>query len=120
MRNILEIDMINENLKVLSQDPNVLVPTARNIHDYQIRFLHVGRAFHHFGNSMCRFERRNNSFCLRQQFASVERLGIGSGNVFRSLGISKPRVLRPDGRVVQPCRNRVRRRDLTGFVLQNI
>ena len=69
---------------------------------------------------MRRFQRRNNSFGLRQQLASIERFGVGCADVFRSPTIFEPRVLRTDGRVIQSRRNRLRGRDLPGFILQHV
>src|SRR5205085_4621355 len=57
---------------------------------------------------------------LGQQHASAKRFFVGNGNVLRAFLVGQGGVLRTNRWVIQTSRNRVRRRDLPMFILQNI
>ena len=66
------------------------------------------------------FQRRDDSFELRQPHEGAQRLLVRRVGIFHPLLVPQPRVLRPDRRVVQPRRDAMRGLNLAELILQNV
>src|SRR5450631_300089 len=117
---MVECCLESGQLQVLPQYPNVLIPAPRDVHDHDLRLLHFRSALDDLGDSVRGFERRNNAFGPSQQHGCLKRLGVRGRNILRAPRISEHGMLGADRRVVQTGGDRVRGRDLTRSVLQDV
>src|SRR5450631_328976 len=117
---MVECCLESGQLQVLPQYPNVLIPAPRDVHDHDLRLLHFRSALDDLGDSVRGFERRNNAFGPSQQHGCLKRLGVRGRNIVRAPRISEHGMLGADRRVVQTGGDRVRGRDLTRSVLQDV
>src|SRR5258708_23869372 len=99
---------------------HVLVAAAREIEDDQVAGLELRQTFDEARDGMGGFERRNDAFGKREKLGRFERRLIVHGGIFGAMLIRKPSVLRANGRIVEACGNRMRRRNLAVFILQDI
>src|SRR6185312_10292202 len=72
------------------------------------------------GHGMRTFKRRQNSLRARQLHRRLKRRFVGGAHVLRTPFIMQRRMFGPNRRIVQPRRNRMRQRNLSGLVLQHI
>ena len=72
------------------------------------------------GDCVGTFKSGQNAFGPRQLHYRVERRGVILRDVLGAAGVMQSRMLRTDRCVIQTSRNRMRRGDLSVFVLQHI
>ena len=80
----------------------------------------VGRQFLDMGQSVRRFQGRNDPLGLGAQLKRVQRFPIRRRNVFDPADVVQPGVLRPDAGVIEAGTDTVRLDDLTVVVLQEV
>ena len=80
----------------------------------------VRRQFRHVRERVAGLERRQDAFELRAELKRRQRLGVGDGYVLDPPDVVQPGVLRPDSRIVEARRDRMRVIDLTVIVLQQV
>src|SRR5258706_16233454 len=66
------------------------------------------------------FQSRDQPLDSRQRLRSFERFGVGHRKIFGTPLIAQPSVLRPDQRIIQASRNRMRECHLAVGILQKI
>src|SRR5690606_40439868 len=98
----------------------VLVSTPRQVDEQDRVTRHVGRALDGLGNRMRAFQRGQDALQPAQRLEGVERLVVGGVGVLGARNLPQMGVLRPDGRVIQPGADAVRRADATVGILQYI
>src|SRR5690349_5227653 len=69
---------------------------------------------------MCRLQRGDDAFGPRQMGASLQRFLVRSSEVLGSSRVGEGSVLRADGGIIQPSRNRMCQRNLAVSVLQDV
>src|ERR1700741_4229609 len=99
---------------------HVLVAAAREVKNDEVAGLEPRQAFDEAGDGVGGFERRNDAFGKRQQLRRIERGLIIHSGIFGAMLVGKPGVLRTNGRIIEARGNRMRRRNLAVFILQNV
>ena len=83
-------------------------------------FRFLGGDFRHLGQSMRRFQRRNDPFKLAAELKGFDGFIVGGGKKLNASHIIEPGVLRPDAGIVETGRDRVCLLDLSIVVHQQI
>lgn len=83
---------------------DVFISAAREIDHQQLLFFRL--LAHHFQSVRQRvggFQRRDNSLMAAQRFEGFQRLIIGNGDIIRASDAVQVRMLRPNGREIEPA-----------------
>ena len=98
---------------------DVLVATARQVHQDDLRRPQVPRQTFRMRDCVRRLERGQDPFEARERLEGRERVVIGDVRVFGTAERSKPGMLGADCRVVEAGGNRMREIDVAVLVLEH-
>src|SRR5262245_30784982 len=96
---------------------DVLVAATRQIDEHDRSGFQRRYQLHRVRDGVRRLERRQDTFQARECFEAVERFGVRDMGVLRTTEIAEPRMLRPDGGVIEAGRNGMRQLDIARLVL---
>ena len=99
---------------------HVLVPASADADDHVLVRRPSSARRIHPRDGVRRFQRRNDSFESAEQRESRDRFIIGHRDVLRSSAVLPPRVFWSNPRIIESCRNAVRRVHLPMLVLQQV
>src|SRR6476660_9681357 len=83
-------------------------------------FRFLGGDFRHLGQSMRRFQRRNDPFKLAAELKGFDGFIVGGGKKLHASHIIEPGVLRSDAGIIETSRDRVCLLDLSVIVHKQI
>src|ERR1700733_2632787 len=98
----------------------VLVAAAGQVDHHQVIAGLLWREIKHLGDSVRRFQRRDDAFQLGEKLEGVERLIVGRRKKRDAAYIVEPRVLGPNARIIEAGGYRVRFVDLPVLVHEKI
>jgi len=99
---------------------DVLVAASGEVDEEESVGAELPAHLHGAGQCVAGLQRRDDALGLTQQTEGLHRLLVGDGPVLRAAALEQVRVLRPDTRVVQAGRDRVRLHGLAVVVLHDV
>src|SRR6185369_1167770 len=99
---------------------HILIPPPRQTDNYALFPSHGRGQLEDVRNRVGRLERRDDTLFPGKRLETLQRLVIGYRSVLGPPCILEPRMLRPDARIIESCRDRMGMGNLTVTVLQQV
>src|SRR5713226_7920408 len=107
-------------LQTFAHSIDVLIAATGQIDNQNLIGFHLTRNFQSMRNRVRRFQGGNDSFQARKSLKSIERFVIRDRSVFNSSLIMKKGMLGANRRIIKTRRDRMRRRNLSAFILKHV